>query len=1576
MQAVAMLVLCMLAGIAAQDASMPEMPSAYSMTVEINIHETNTTTVVHEFVDTDAGLARVDTHMEGKMTSIIMDYANNMEYKLVDDDNDNFMSTEFSAGDDTCTRQALNESSHHYFTDPSSGVMKSVAQLFNIGKGEFYDGKDVIRGVDVEIWKTERHPTWDLDPYGNNITMLSTYKHAFAAPGWSMLNDAGRGASKDYGVTQRYPMEIYHWLKTTNSSGGSTVRRLTYSIVGFWPGAPDRKIFTTGNMVCTGPINPAAVVPLPTIPQQARMVIEANYLDKGYTSYLEETFDFNNNRARFNTRHQNSNGGWDRIMELDYYDTGMQIQVINESICVANGMADASPESKGAKYISKAQSNRMASTAEVFHFGTQYNETYAGQYRVRGIPADKWVIFVAEDRKTRPDMRKDVSAASTTGVQMIDYFSRYTMSYFFSTKAWAKSGSALHRIPLRAELEGFHADLSTPATQDATSTASAIAESSHMVVCGKAEYCVDDSLTRYEQSSELDTTRHEVRCCADSQITPTWLLNEGCTVWGGTDEGGECAYNYNYLEAVAFCRDQGARLCSMPELQANCAASTGCGHDSDHVWSATPSTAFHTYYEYLEFDGGEQADELFSVPKGTNCHVVTSNHTMSYWLGNVVLDNEPKKAVASFQATSVGQLNGWIIAQQEAADQVTVVEIVLSGMSTDPAFADVDPAVGVEYHLHDIAMSNVEFSANATDAGVIDAPILTATQTAEQQMAALGCANAMAGVFNPVPPAADAEECTEDNVDGCMAGELSERHGNLVGNKIITAYFDTKLQLFGIGALGEGSAIGKILTLHAPGSPEDQPLACAVLRDFYEKKSAPTDLVKTIEATTDDASATLDDGTATSATTVLGCEVNVTTGVTCDADIVNGEDTEATNGAEGAVGIKYERIDANITDADTGEVDEMLDVLVIKDQHGCVLSSPNDDFNAVEQWCNYTSPPQCVLQGTVCIDPGAAAAHLKVLQAAYEQRVAWSQSNATLAKEKLDADELEYSALQLELNQEREQLEGKIAENTLLEAQVAAAAGGGPMPVTALAWPKGVDSACAITSCPLQISTALADPAIKRALDCTSRCKDGWTRNCIFQCATANNLTAATDLAGQQMKDFVALEVCIDASSCLEHQVGWPFGVNSYCADGSCAQKQAACLKSERCRQALACAKIPDGGHWTPEQACACALKADEADATADGSEFRKFFVDALEAVNKTAMEQSGWVAKEADMGSDSLANYMCLDPAELSIDSPSAQPTPKGLFLAVMRCMVTSGCTDEGREAMVETLAASESFGKGVDSRCIHRHCSAQMATATFYERSRAALDCSQDCELYNDQCHDLCALNNHIDAAKLEEVETAYTEKQVKWEADQAAALAADPAYVQGVSPYSAEKAELDTRKAEAAAFSDVHTCVSSSGCLELVWQWKAGVQCMMDKCAVEQTSCIGMGDCAVAYQCTQQHCVPFTDECANDCRDAHATTSTPQFNAVMSCAHTEHKCTSQQNTVSFRESPKECASCLASIIGAIFAGLFVGGPFWWCAFGRQMSTKQSKFAKMSNSNASPFDDDDFGGQVSNPQGRQQAV
>ena len=89
----------------------------------------------------------------------------------------------------------------------------------------------------------------------------------------------------------------------------------------------------------------------------------------------------------------------------------------------------------------------------------------------------------------------------------------------------------------------------------------------------------------------------QVRCCSDKKLSgtgpgsnsgPGWFKHAGwCedrSVWGGSNEGFDCQYNSNFTQAEDFCDGVDARLCTVAELEAGCAAGTGCNHDYRLVW--------------------------------------------------------------------------------------------------------------------------------------------------------------------------------------------------------------------------------------------------------------------------------------------------------------------------------------------------------------------------------------------------------------------------------------------------------------------------------------------------------------------------------------------------------------------------------------------------------------------------------------------------------------------------------------------------------------------------------------------------------------------------------------------------------------------------------------------------------------------------------------------------------------------------------------------------------------------------------------------------------------------------------
>ena len=81
-----------------------------------------------------------------------------------------------------------------------------------------------------------------------------------------------------------------------------------------------------------------------------------------------------------------------------------------------------------------------------------------------------------------------------------------------------------------------------------------------------------------------------MRCCSDTQLSADWRQNAGCSVWGGSDEGFECKHDQTFAQAEAICDGvPGARLCTVAELEAGCAADTGCSFNKELVWAGVSS---------------------------------------------------------------------------------------------------------------------------------------------------------------------------------------------------------------------------------------------------------------------------------------------------------------------------------------------------------------------------------------------------------------------------------------------------------------------------------------------------------------------------------------------------------------------------------------------------------------------------------------------------------------------------------------------------------------------------------------------------------------------------------------------------------------------------------------------------------------------------------------------------------------------------------------------------------------------------------------------------------------------------
>jgi len=115
------------------------------------------------------------------------------------------------------------------------------------------------------------------------------------------------------------------------------------------------------------------------------------------------------------------------------------------------------------------------------------------------------------------------------------------------------------------------------------------------------------SVGTHPKDCSLKTKKAYVRCCADncqpndccSQPSDCagnkscnqlgWSTAGGSAIVCGSSETGglSCSGLKKHSDAVAHCEKVGARLCTIEELQANEAAGTGCGYDSQRVWTSS-----------------------------------------------------------------------------------------------------------------------------------------------------------------------------------------------------------------------------------------------------------------------------------------------------------------------------------------------------------------------------------------------------------------------------------------------------------------------------------------------------------------------------------------------------------------------------------------------------------------------------------------------------------------------------------------------------------------------------------------------------------------------------------------------------------------------------------------------------------------------------------------------------------------------------------------------------------------------------------------------------------------------------
>lgn len=116
-------------------------------------------------------------------------------------------------------------------------------------------------------------------------------------------------------------------------------------------------------------------------------------------------------------------------------------------------------------------------------------------------------------------------------------------------------------------------------------------EEYRVVACGRGYDC-DEADVDGEYSVVHVDEEHEVRCCRDCSVENCgrqW--KQKCEwdpdVYARSKLSRQCYESVNFVTAKGICADNGGRLCTVHEVLEGCTQGTGCGFDSEMIWTCT-----------------------------------------------------------------------------------------------------------------------------------------------------------------------------------------------------------------------------------------------------------------------------------------------------------------------------------------------------------------------------------------------------------------------------------------------------------------------------------------------------------------------------------------------------------------------------------------------------------------------------------------------------------------------------------------------------------------------------------------------------------------------------------------------------------------------------------------------------------------------------------------------------------------------------------------------------------------------------------------------------------------------------
>jgi hypothetical protein len=253
--------------------AMPSLPDAYSVVVEMSRVQDAQTRTVHQFLDFGARKVRTDVHDNGKVVSVVRDFAAGAKYILTADISNagaGGFFREMNARDGrACVREPLTAATAGYGDYLGAGTaaelrktmfaaktrhMKSPHEVFMFDSDgdEQYVGEDYARGIECTQWYAQGTETEEIG--GHTITTTAKRNHWFSTKDWS---DAGCMTGDGRDCFLELPVRTVSEGTVYNHTSKQTTKfHDHYEYMSFIVGKPPTYMFDVST-VCPGAKAPA-----------------------------------------------------------------------------------------------------------------------------------------------------------------------------------------------------------------------------------------------------------------------------------------------------------------------------------------------------------------------------------------------------------------------------------------------------------------------------------------------------------------------------------------------------------------------------------------------------------------------------------------------------------------------------------------------------------------------------------------------------------------------------------------------------------------------------------------------------------------------------------------------------------------------------------------------------------------------------------------------------------------------------------------------------------------------------------------------------------------------------------------------------------------------------------------------------------------------------------------------------------------------------------------------------------------------------------------------------------------------